>query len=76
MAYRWQKIDGLLCHPADSPQWKTIDQLYLEFGQDLRNLRVDLASDGMNPFGNLSCNHSSWPVLLMIYNLLPWLCIK
>ena len=50
--------------------------MYLEFGQDLRNLRVDLASDGMNPFGNLSCNHSSWPVLLMIYNLPPWLCMK
>ena len=30
----------------------------------------------MNPFGNLSTNHSSWPVLLMIYNLPPWLCIK
>ena len=30
----------------------------------------------MNPFGNLSTNHSSWPVLLMIYNLPPWLCMK
>ncbi|XP_006588181.1 uncharacterized protein [Glycine max] len=68
--------DGLLHHLADSPQWKTIDQLYPKFGQDPRNLRVGLASNGMNPFGNLSCNHSSWPVLLMIYNLPPWLCIK
>ncbi|XP_028189754.1 uncharacterized protein LOC114376042 [Glycine soja] len=68
--------DGLLRHPTDSPQWKTIDQLYPEFSQDPRNLRVGLASDGMNPFGNLSCNHSSWPVLLIIYNLPPWLCIK
>ncbi|XP_028186434.1 uncharacterized protein LOC114373089 [Glycine soja] len=68
--------DGLLSHPTDSPQWKSIDELYPEFGQDPRNLRVGLASDGMNPFGNLSCNHSSWPVLLMIYNLPPWLCIK
>ncbi|XP_025983906.1 uncharacterized protein [Glycine max] len=68
--------DGLLCHPADSSQWKTIDQLYLEFGQDPRNLRLALASDRMNPFGNLSCNHSSWLVLLIIYNFPPWLCIK
>ena len=30
----------------------------------------------MNPFGNLSTSHSSWPVLLMIYNLPPWLCMK
>ena len=51
--------DGLLCHLADYLQWKTIDDLYLEFGQDPRNLRVGLASDEMNPFGNLSYNHSS-----------------
>jgi len=30
----------------------------------------------MNPYGNLSTNHSSWPVLLFIYNLPPWLCMK
>ena len=27
-------------------------------------------------FGNLSTNHSSWSILLMIYNLPPWLCMK
>jgi len=71
-----RKNDGLLCHPADSPQWKTIDQLHPNFGQDSRSLRVGLAFDEINPFGNLSTNHSSWPVLLMIYDLSPWLCIK
>ncbi|KHN40117.1 hypothetical protein glysoja_044765 [Glycine soja] len=30
----------------------------------------------MNPFGNLTTNNSSWPVLLMIYNIPPWLCMK
>ena len=30
----------------------------------------------MNPFGNLSNNHSSWLVLLVIYNLPPTLCMK
>jgi len=30
----------------------------------------------MNPFGNLSSNHSSWPVLLVIYILPPALCMK
>ena len=77
MACKWlKKNDGLLRHPIDSPQYKTIDQLYPNFGQDPRNLRVGLASDGINPFGNLSTSHSSWPALLMIYNLPPWLCIK
>ncbi|XP_040864997.1 uncharacterized protein [Glycine max] len=71
-----RKSDGLMRHPADSPQWKAIDRLYPEFGAEPRNLRLGLATDGMNPFGTLTTNHSSWPVLLFIYNLPPWLCMK
>jgi len=71
-----EKSDGLFWHPADSLQWKIIDCLYPDFGDEPRNLRLGLASDEMNPFGNLSTNDNSWPVLLMIYNLPPWLCIK
>ena len=77
---RWhvdeRRIDRLIRHPADCSQWKTFDCLYPTFAQDPRNLRLAVASDGMNPFGNLTTNHSSWPVLLMIYNLPPWLCMK
>ena len=75
MMHMAEKSDGMLRHPADSPQWKRIDHLYPDFGDEPRNLRLALALDGMNSYGNLSTNHSSWPVLLMIYNLPPWLCI-
>jgi len=30
----------------------------------------------MNPYDSLSTQHSLWPVLLVIYNLPPWLCMK
>ncbi|XP_074305244.1 uncharacterized protein LOC141640293 [Silene latifolia] len=40
------------------------------------NLRLALSTDGMNPFGNLSSQHSTWPVLLAIYNLPPYVCMK
>ena len=77
---RWhscgRKCDGLLRHAAHSPQWKKIDSLYFEFGSDPRNLRLGLPTDGMNPYDNLGSKHSSWPVLLIIYNLLYWLCMK
>ena len=66
----------MLCHLADSSQWKKIYSLYLDFGKEARNLRLGLASDGMNPYGSLSTQHSSWSVLLVIYNLPPWLCMK
>ena len=32
--------------------------------------------DGFNPFGSLSSNHSVWPIVLVTYYLLPWLCMK
>ena len=68
--------DGKLRHPADSSQWKKIDQLFLNFGEEPRSLRLALSTDGMNPYGSLSSIHSSWPVLLIIYNLSPMLCMK
>lgn len=77
---RWhaegRKKDGLLRHPADSPQWRNIDKKYPEFGKEVRNLRLALCTDGVNPYGTLSTQHSTWPVLLAIYNLPPWLCMK
>jgi hypothetical protein len=30
----------------------------------------------VNPFGNQSSTHSTWPVVLSLYNLPPWLCKK
>ena len=71
-----RNCDGMLRHPADSSQWKKIDHLYLDFDKEAKNLRLELATDGMNPYGNLSTQHSSWPVLLVIYNLPPWLYMK
>jgi len=71
-----RNCDGMVRHPNDCSQWKKIDRLFLDFGKEARNLRLGLASDGMNPYGNLSTQHSSWPVLLVIYNLPPWLCMK
>ncbi|XP_073526148.1 uncharacterized protein [Phyllobates terribilis] len=77
---RWhvegRKKDGQLRHPADSPQWRNIDKKYSEFGDEVRNLRLALCTDGVSPYGTLSSQHSTWPVLLAIYNLPPWLCMK
>ncbi|XP_074291195.1 uncharacterized protein LOC141617963 [Silene latifolia] len=68
--------DGKFRHPADGLEWKHIDAKYPEFGKEPRNLRLALSTDGMNPYGNLSSQHSTWPVLLAIYNLPPYVCMK
>ena len=68
--------DNLLRHPADSPQWRFIDEKFSEFGKEERNLRLALSTDGMNPFSSLSSTYSTWPVILVTYNLSPSLCMK
>nr|CAH66060.1 OSIGBa0091B08.1 [Oryza sativa] len=68
--------DGILRHPADGSQWQNIDRKFKDFGKYTRNIRFGLSTDGMNPFGEMSSGHSSWPVTMCIYNLLPWLCMK
>nr|CAH66657.1 OSIGBa0092J07.3 [Oryza sativa] len=77
---RWhaeeRQQDGMLRHPADGSQWRNIDRKFKEFGKDARNIRFGLSTDGMNPFGEMSSGHSTWPVTMCIYNLPPWLCMK
>ncbi|XP_015637678.1 uncharacterized protein [Oryza sativa Japonica Group] len=77
---RWhqegRKIDGKIQHPADARQWKNFDALHPEFAKDPRNVKFALSTDGMNPFGDLSSTHSTWPVLLTMYNLPTWICQK
>jgi hypothetical protein len=68
--------DGKLRHPADGQAWKDFDERYPKFAEDGRNVRLGLASDGFNPFGNKNLKHSTWPVMLVPYNLPPWICMK
>ena len=68
--------DGLLHHPVDAEAWKDFDRKYPEFSSDPRNIKLGLASDGFNPFGTMNITHSTWPVIVMPYNLPPWLCMK
>ncbi|XP_058185677.1 uncharacterized protein LOC131302904 [Rhododendron vialii] len=68
--------DVCMRHPADSPAWQTFDFQHKEYATDSRNVRLGLASDGFNPFGMMSDVHSTWPVILMPYNLQPWMCMK
>jgi hypothetical protein len=37
----------------------------------VRNIRFTLSTDRMNPFGDISNSHSTWLVILTIYDLPP-----
>ncbi len=61
---------------VDSKAWKHTDAMWPNFTKDPRNLCLALATDGMNPFGEFNLKHSTQLVLLLMYNLFPWLVTK
>ena len=58
---------------VDSSHWAAVDEIDPVFKREDRNLYLGLVADGVNPYGNQSTNYSMWLVLLVIYNLPPWL---
>ena len=67
---------GLLRHPADFEIWKSFDSKYIEFSSEPCNVRLELAANGFNPYGNISSTHSTWLVILISYTLPPWTWMK
>ena len=44
--------DGLLRYHVDSEAWKSFDSKDIEFSSEPRNVRLGLAADGFNLYGN------------------------
>jgi hypothetical protein len=55
--------------PVDSPAHKHVESTWPEFERDPRHVRLGLTSNGVSPT-------SVWPVVVMNYNLPPWLSMK
>ena len=53
-----QHVEDELSHPADGEAWKDFDKKYKTFAQDPRNIRLGLATDGFNLFGNMRNSYS------------------
>ena len=63
--------ENILSHPADSIAWRDFDARHPNFVTDPRNIRLGLATDGFNPFDNISTSYSMWSVMLIPYNVSP-----
>ena len=69
-------IDGKVRHLADSPLWRLMDQKWPDFATEERNPRLAISADGINPHKNFRSSYSCWPIVMITYNLPPWLCMK
>ena len=68
--------DNFMRIPTDCPAFKHIDHMWPEFKKDPRNLKLGVGLDGVNPFSMQSSKWSTWPVIIINYNLPPYLGIK
>jgi hypothetical protein len=66
-----QCTDGKMHGPVDSPQWKFVNDNLGDFSNNPRNLRLGMATDGVNPFSEKRSTYSTWPVMLLNHNILP-----
>ncbi|KAF7152157.1 hypothetical protein RHSIM_Rhsim01G0140400 [Rhododendron simsii] len=57
-------------------EWKHFDELFPYFAVELRNVRLEMATNGFNPFGHMSQSYSMCLVIMVPYNLPPWKCMK
>ncbi|RVW32350.1 hypothetical protein CK203_087511 [Vitis vinifera] len=71
-----REFDGKMRHPSDSPSWKLVDHRWPDFASEPRNLRLSISADDINPHSSMSSRHSCWPIIMVIYNLPPWMCMK
>jgi hypothetical protein len=63
-------------HPSDDDTWKVLDRFDADFTNDARNVRLELVTDGFDPFITNSAPYSCWPIFVVSYNLPPSLCMK
>ncbi|KAK6778393.1 hypothetical protein RDI58_025111 [Solanum bulbocastanum] len=71
MLYWKDDVNAETCKYCHTSRWKPKKKSNTDHSPT-----TSLASDGFNPFGTMSTSHSIWLVILVPYNLPPWLCMK
>ncbi|KAA0025830.1 uncharacterized protein E5676_scaffold447G00210 [Cucumis melo var. makuwa] len=59
-------MEGVLRHSVDTEEWKHFDFEFTEFVSDSWNIRLGLASDGFNLFGDINIVYNMWPTTTVV----------
>jgi hypothetical protein len=62
--------------PADGSAFRNIKEIWPIFKEEPHNVRLSLAADDVNPFGEVKSIYSVWPIFVINNNLPPWMSIK
>ncbi|KAL2619988.1 hypothetical protein R1flu_000193 [Riccia fluitans] len=61
---------------GDSQAMQHVEATYDRLRDNPRAVRLDIAIDGFSPLGLSRKSYSIWPMMLINYNIPPWLAIK
>ena len=62
--------------PADGSAFKEIEETWSHFKEELRNLKLSLAADGVNPYRDMISIYLVWPIFVINNKIPPWMSIK
>jgi len=65
--------NGFLQMPTDGYGLTKIEEKRPHFNDEPCNVRLSLAVDGVNPFGEIMFIYSMWPIFVINNNLPPWM---
>ncbi|XP_026411140.1 uncharacterized protein LOC113306412 [Papaver somniferum] len=73
---RAQVSSEYMRYPIDSSQWAQMKMKFPLFAAEGRNVWHGISTDGFNPHGVQTLSWSCCPVILVVYNLSPSMCMK
>ena len=60
----------------DGSKFNEIDEKWSYFKEDPRNLKLSMAVDGVNPYGEMRSIYLVWPIFVINNNIPLWMSIK
>ena len=74
-AHNRSQVD-IMRMPADGSTFKEIEKTWSHFKEEPCNLKLSLAADGVNPYGDMRSIYLVWPIFVINNNIPPWMSIK
>ena len=68
--------DDIIQIPIDGSTFMHIEEKWQHFKEEPHNLRLSLAVDSVNPFGEMRSFYLVWPIFVINNNIPSWMSIK
>ena len=68
--------DDVIQMPVDGSAFRDMEENWSHFKEEPHNIRISLATNGVNPFAEMRSIYTLCPIFVINNNIPPWLSIK